>query len=294
MLAGDDFVATLDGFRLFVRSSGFGDRSLVVPGVGAETDFAPLCAKRTVAFFDLRNRGRSDPVPVEGSVGLPAEIDDIDTVRSAVGFVRTSVLGWSYTGLVAALYAARYPQYIDRLVMVCPASPAASLQPAPGVADSAVVDRLGELAETGLAGSDPVAFARAWRRIVVPTRMGNPTAIENLGTDPAIWPNEWPEHMTDALNRVAATLAVDFDYRPEARRISAPTLIIHGDRDTIPLAASEAWARAIPAARLLVLPGVGHFPHAEAPSTFFDEVQTFLDGDWPARSAPLWVRDGRP
>jgi proline iminopeptidase len=285
--AGDDFVATPDGFRLFARVSGIGARSLVVPGIGAETDFAPLCATRTVAFFDIRNRGRSDPVPVEGSVGLPAEIDDIDTVLSEVGFVRTSVMGWSYTGLVAALYAARYPQNLDRLVMVCPAPPASSLHPGPSVEDSALLDRLGELADTGLAISDPIAFARAWRRIVVPTRMGNPTAFDNLKTDPSIWPNEWPEHMTDALIRVAATHAVDFDYRSEARRISAPTLIIHGDRDTIPLVASEEWARAIPAARLLVLPGVGHFPHAEAPSTFFDAVQTFLDGDWPARSVPF-------
>ena len=220
-------------------------------------------------------------------MGLPAEIDDIDTVRSAVGFVRPSVLGWSYTGLVAALHAARYPHHIDRLVMVCPAPPAASLQPGLRVEDSALLDRLGELAETGLAGSDPAAFAHAWRRIVVPTRMGDPTAFDNLRTDPSIWPNEWPEHMTDALNRVAATHAVDFDYRPEARRITAPTLIIHGDRDTIPLAASEESARAIPAARLMVLPGVGHFPHAEAPSTFFDAVQIFLDGDWPARSVPF-------
>ena len=286
-MSDDEFVATRDGFRLFARVSGSGARSLVLPGVGAEMDFAPLCATRTVAFFDIRNRGRSDPVPLEGSVGLPVEIDDIDTVRSNVGFARTSVLGWSYTGLVAALYAARYPQCLERLVLVCPTPPAWSMQPAPGGDDSALLDRLGELAERGLSMSDPVAFARAWRRIVVPTRMVNPTAFENLEVDPSIWPNEWPEHMTDALKRVAATHPVEFDYRAEARRISAPTLVIHGDRDNIPLLASEEWTRAIPSARLLVLPEVGHFPHAEAPATFFDAVQTFLDGDWPTHSVPL-------
>jgi len=184
-VSDDEFVATRDGFRLFARRSGRGARSLVLPGIGAEMDFAPLCAK------------------------------------------------------------------------------------------------------TGLAMSDPVAFARSWRRIVAPTRMVNPTAFENLEVDPSIWPNEWPEHMTDALKRVAATHPVEFDYRAEARRISAPTLVIHGDRDNIPLLASEEWTRAIPSARLLVLPEVGHFPHAEAPATFFDAVQTFLDGDWPTHSVPL-------
>ena len=93
--------------------------------------------------------------------------------------------------------------------------------------------------------------------------------------------------MTEALQRVFGTHPIDFDYRREARRIIAPTLIIHGDLDTIPRAASEEWTRAIPNARLLVLEGTGHFPHAETPSTFFDAVQTFLDGDWPGHARAL-------
>ena len=34
----------------------------------------------------------------------------------------------------------------------------------------------------------------------------------------------------------------------------------------------------------IVLPGVGHFPQAEAPSVFFDAVNTFLQGSWPTES----------
>lgn len=286
-MAADDFVTTSDGVRLFVRLKGRGEQTLVVPGIGAETDFELLCAMRRVAFFDIRNRGRSDPVPVDGSVGIPVEIDDIDTVRTHVGFATVSILGWSYTGLVAALYAARYPQNVERLVLVCPAPPSASLQPSPAVPDPALVQRLRELAETRLATTDPIAFARAWRRIAIPPRMGDPTAFETLRADPSRWPNEWPEHMTDALQRVFATHPTDFDYRREARQIIAPTLIIHGDVDTIPHAASEEWTRVIPNARLLVFHGIGHFPHAEAPSAFFDAVQTFLDGDWPAHARAL-------
>jgi pimeloyl-ACP methyl ester carboxylesterase len=286
-VAADDFATASDGVRLSVRVNGRGEQSLIVPGIGAEMDFGNLCTARRVAFFDIRNRGRSDPVPVEGSVGVPVEIDDIDTVRTHVGFATASILGWSYVGLVSALYAARYPQHVERLVMVCPSPPSASLQPMSADADPVLVQRLHELAESPLASTDPVAFAREWRRIVIPTRMGDPTSFETLRADPSIWPNEWPEHMTDALERVFATHPVDFDYRPEAQRISAPTLIIHGDLDTIPHAASEQWTRVIPNARLLVLPGIGHFPHVEAPSAFFDAVQTFLDGDWPAHTRDL-------
>jgi pimeloyl-ACP methyl ester carboxylesterase len=155
------------------------------------------------------------------------------------------------------------------------------LQPVPGVPDAALLEQLGEL-ETRRATTDPVAFAREWRRIVTPTRMADPAAFDRLRADPSVWSNEWPEHMTEALLRVDATHPVDFDYRAEAQRIEAPTLVVHGGADFIPLAASEAWARSIPDARLLVLPAVGHFPHVEAPSAFFAAVETFLGGDWPA------------
>ena len=44
---------------------------LVAPGVGNEADFGPLARRRTAVFFDVRNRGRSDPVPDDGKVGFP-------------------------------------------------------------------------------------------------------------------------------------------------------------------------------------------------------------------------------
>lgn len=286
-MPNEDSVTTADGVRLFVHIAGRGAQPLVVPGVGADLDFARLGESRRVAFYDVRNRGRSDPVDASGLVGLPVEIDDVETVRAYSGFAQTSVLGWSYVGLVVALYAARHSQFVDRLVMVCPAPPSESLQPASGVPDAVLLERISEL-ETRRATADPVEFAREWRRIVTPTRMAIPAAFDLLQADPSMWSNEWPDHMMEALGRVVATHPVGFDYRPRAQQISAPTLVIHGGADTtVPLAASEAWTRAISDARLLVLPDVGHFPHVEAPSEFFDAVETFLDGDWPTDAHPF-------
>ncbi len=92
--------------------------------------------------------------------------------------------------------------------------------------------------------------------------------------------------MEDALARVFATFPDGFDCRSTVTRITSPTLVIHGDADTTPVVASEEWVRAIPNARLLVLPGVGHFPQVEAASAFFDAVDTFLQGSWPKDSKP--------
>jgi hypothetical protein len=40
-----------------------------------EADFSQLAQRRTVVFFDIRNRGRSDPVPADGKVGFPVEVE---------------------------------------------------------------------------------------------------------------------------------------------------------------------------------------------------------------------------
>ncbi len=279
----DEFLTAADGVRLFVHVAGRGAESLVVPGVGADLDFARLGERRRVAFYDVRNRGRSDPVDQSGRVGLPVEIDDVEAVRAHRGLARPNVLGWSYVGLVVALHAAQHPRSVDRLVMVCPAPPTRALQPVYTAPDALLLERLSNL-ESRRATTEPAEFAREWRRIVAPTRMADPAAFELLQADPSVWPNEWPEHMTDALQRVDAMHPDGFDYLPQAQRISAPTLIVHGDADFIPLAASEAWARAIPDARLLVLPNVGHVPHVEAPSVFFDAVDAFLRGEWPSEA----------
>jgi pimeloyl-ACP methyl ester carboxylesterase len=114
--------------------------------------------------------------------------------------------------------------------------------------------------------------------------MAVPHAADRLKSDPGLMRNEWPDHVDDALMRIGATFPSRFDLRPELQAITAPTLIVHGEDDAIPLASSREITAAIPNARLLVLPGVGHFPHVEQPDAFFGPVDTFLSGSWPDAS----------
>jgi pimeloyl-[acyl-carrier protein] methyl ester esterase len=68
------------------------------------------------------------------------------------------------------------------------------------------------------------------------------------------------------------------DLRPLLPR-AAPALLVHGDRDVIvPPGASEAMARAMPAARRLVLPGAGHAPHLSRPAEVATACLDFLSG----------------
>jgi pimeloyl-ACP methyl ester carboxylesterase len=60
-------------------------------------------------------------------------------------------------------------------------------------------------------------------------------------------------------------------------KIHAPTLMLHGDADTvIPVASSHRLAQVIPGSRLITYPGVGHVPMEQIPDRSAADVRAFL------------------
>ncbi|GIG39336.1 hypothetical protein Cph01nite_10980 [Cellulomonas phragmiteti] len=67
-----------------------------------------------------------------------------------------------------------------------------------------------------------------------------------------------------------------------ASRVTAPTLLVAGDRDRLaPPADQRALVRLFPDARLVVLPGVGHLTHYEAPDAVARALASFVAGVQP-------------
>jgi pimeloyl-ACP methyl ester carboxylesterase len=66
---------------------------------------------------------------------------------------------------------------------------------------------------------------------------------------------------------------------PAAERISAPTLIIHGEQDAIiPVAAAEGLRWRIPDATLVTLPETGHVPTLTRPGLVVDAIEKWWRG----------------
>ncbi len=67
------------------------------------------------------------------------------------------------------------------------------------------------------------------------------------------------------------------NYSDRLREITAPVLIVHGERDTgVPVNCARAAARTIPDARLLVVPDAGHWVQRDRPATVVPAVLEFL------------------
>jgi pimeloyl-ACP methyl ester carboxylesterase len=279
------YISTEHGLRLFYTRLGNGPQVVVSPnGCWLEADLEPLIApERTLFLFNTRGSGASDSVTESSQVEAGYELRDFDAVRRFLGADQVTLLGWSMYGTVVARYAAANPQYVNRLVMMCPGyirSEAPYLdmqavqQKATARIDPAGLQRLEDLKGEGLDVSDPEAYCKEHQRVYLARQMGKPEALAKMKSNPCAHENQWPRNLIAFLQKLPPQ--GQYDWRAVASSIKAPTLVIHGSEDLIPLESSAEWAEAIPNARLEVITGSGHYPHLEAPDTFFDLVDSFL------------------
>ena len=168
---------------------------------------------------------------------------------------RPLLLGCGLGGWLAAEFAVRYPERLSGLV---------------------VVDAYG-LRVDGALAEDEFALTPAMLR---PLAFADPDGAAAGELLPDIEP---AEHVEAALHaRVAAArLAWQFPYHPKLRarlgRARLPALVVWGERDRlVPLAHAHAYADGLPSARLVVVPGAGHYPYVEAPAAFVEAVAAFL------------------
>src|SRR5262249_26580117 len=114
----------VEGLRLYARIVANGPDTVIIPAsMYLFRDFARLAEGRTVIFYDPRGRGASDAVLDPSRLGIAYEIADLEAVRAHFDVPRVSLVGWSYMGAVVALYAAKYPQHVERVVQIAPGAP---------------------------------------------------------------------------------------------------------------------------------------------------------------------------
>jgi pimeloyl-ACP methyl ester carboxylesterase len=70
--------------------------------------------------------------------------------------------------------------------------------------------------------------------------------------------------------------AEGFTVIPALRTLRNPTLVLHGENDFVPVECAERIARAIPGARLVVIPQCGHFAYIDAPERVHDAIDDFF------------------
>jgi len=211
----------------------------------------------TVITYDQRDRGGTRfPVDAYTAVDLA---EDLAALIQGLAYERAHVVGTSYGGMVAQMFAIGHPALLDRLILA-----STGQHPfAPGRLPREAQDLLDDVAEGhGSAGK------------ALPRRFASPTAAAS--TSIAAVRDGTGESSPEALARRLAAVR-GFDTRGLLGTVTAPALVLHGRNDpVIRIEDSVAMALELPQGSLLMLDGVGHAWENEEPETASRLLTAFL------------------
>lgn len=253
--------------NLYVETHGNGPDLVLLHGWGLHGGLfrpiiEPLASTFTLHLVDLPGHGRSEMT--EGDYSL-SNIAAAITARIPAG---ASWLGWSLGGRVALLAAADgHP--IDRLILV-------GNNPC-FVQREGWRDAMPESELLQVADSLQNDYKQTLQRFIAVQSRGSERGREELRALRA----ELFDHGEPDTRALAGGLEIlrSADLRPLLPTVQQPTLILHGERDTLaPLAAAEYSASQLPHSELRVIKGAGHAPFISHPEEFVAAVEEFLHG----------------
>ncbi len=251
-------------------------------GPGAHHDYLlpqmlRLTERFELIFYDQRGGGRSrtdDRTPITWRT----QVEDLALVLDELELGRADIIGYSWGALLALLFAVEaFEGNVDappprRLVLIDPAPLSRALrqrfeeefarrQRAPAISGMRA-----DLQASGLRESDPEAYRQRLFEIGVAGYFADPARASELT----------PFRVTGRVQESIWNSLGQFDLIPRLGVVNAPTLILHGTEDPIPLDSSQAAAAVLPDARLVTLPGSGHVPYVESPDPLFAAIFEFL------------------
>jgi proline iminopeptidase len=251
-------------------------------GPGAHHDYLlpqmlQLADSCELIFYDQRGGGRSktdDRTPITWRT----HVEDLDHVIGELGLDPVIIVGYSWGGLLAILYAieaaaGRTRHRPTRLVLIDPAPVTRAYREdferefLRRQSDAAVGKLRADLASSGLRERDPDAYRQRAFELSVAGYFADPAATHDL--TPFRVTGRVQQSVWESLGQYNLLAPGQLD------SIVVPTLIVHGRQDPIPLASSEAAANAM-GAQLVVIENAGHVPYVEQPQALFTAVRDFL------------------
>lgn len=276
----DDAIVELNGVRLYTRRVGAGPPVVVLHGgPGAHHDYLlpqydRLARDRTLLYYDQRGGGRS-PVSRATPVGWRDHVADLEALREHWRLDQLTLLGYSWGGLLAVLYALEHPNRTGRLALVASAPLTATWRDeferrfAARMAEPGLARARAELTASGVSRSDPERYRR----------LAFTLSVAGYFRDPAQARDMTPFRVTARTQQAVWDSLGSYDLRDRVARTfphgQAPrSLVVHGTYDPMPIESARETA-ALLAAGVIELP-TGHAPHVEATDQFVRALDPFL------------------
>lgn len=257
------------GTDIFYQFTGEGEETLVIlngimMSVASWSYATKVFAKAgyRVLGVDFRDQGQS------GSSGKPYKIeqhaDDLKALLDYLGLTKCHLLGLSYGGQVAMIFALRYPGYIQKLILANTTGSLTNHLRAIGSAwDEAA--RLG----------DGVRFFKLAMPSIYSAKFYEKNYQWLLDRETALGQTLTPEWFERYLRLSSSHGA--YDVTGEVKHIKLPTLLIAGELDGVtPATEMRKLHEAIEGSAFVMIPDSGHTACYEKPAEFHLAVVGFL------------------
>ena len=262
-------IAHANDIDIYYELHGSGPRLTLIEGLGYHRwmwfkqlpDFAEHFS---VLVYDNRGVGKSDKPP--GPYNHAQNAGDLAGLLDHIGWDSTNLLGVSMGGFIAQEFTLKYPERVEKLILVATGFGGPRMVPVPPEAAKAMMPDPSLSPEERIRRAMPVAFGdRDWP-------MKHPEEFDQM----VAWRLEEPQPPEAAMAQIMA--GVSFDVSNRVREIQAPTLIIAGIRDNVvPPENARLLASEIPNSRLETLPDAGHLCIIEASQRFNASVIEFVE-----------------
>ena len=230
--------------------------------------FERLGSFARVIAYDKREQGLSDRLGRPPT--LEEGMEDLRAVLDAVGSERTALFGVSEGGPMSALFAAALPDRVSHVVLYGTWAKMLRSDDFPAGIPREALEAW--LEQTAGDWGGPAGLAQ-----FAPTAVGDEETVE--------W---WTRLLRSGTSPRAARelmhMYADIDVRAAMATITAPTLVLHRERDRlVPIRQGRAIAELIPHAQYVELEGMDHAFFLGDQDALLDEVEEFLTGTRGAR-----------
>ena len=280
------FLEVSPGFFVHVRDEGLRNAPalFLVHGSNAslhtwEPWVERLKSKYRIVSLDLQGHGLTGPIP-SACYTPQCMAQTVEAVRAKLGIERIAIAGNSMGGSVSIAYALAHPERVAALILVdSSGAPIKRDGPPPlgfRIAQTPVLRDLGAIITP---------------KSVIGETLEKSVSVKSVASDAAI--TRYWELLRAPGNR-EATMQRFAGYGPSrltpesfAALKGTPVLILWGAEDAlIPVQSADWFKSALPQAKVVVYPKIGHIPQEEAPDRSAADVDAFLAAHGATGSPP--------
>ena len=283
--------------RIYYKTLGRGPTLILLHGgPGADhRDFlpflSPLARRFRLVLIDERGSGRSERLEDTKLYTLNHMVHDIERLRKHLDIQRFALLGHSFGGILAQAYAIRHPRRLLGLILAGTASSAHAIntdfQKIRAALSPTQRSKLAAFERRGIFRADGQyhpGYARLisqalapYMYVRAPSMPGSP--LSGMEVLREMWVRRSDFRIDGNLK--------GFDFTAVLKKVTAPSLVVIGDRDMVTTASADASRAALPHATLIVMANCGHMMFVDQTSRFNAMLTDFL-ASLPANGA------GRP